>query len=205
MKKKVLIAFLILGAVAMWVMSFHYLLNDDSGILRNKKEAVHLWYILFFRTHILFGLLAILVGPLQFVRQIRDRYPRFHGIVGYIYATCVLFSGLSGLVIAQFSMGGWTSRIGFTALSVVWLLVTLKSISAIIYLDIMGHKKWSYLGYSLTFAAITQRTLLLVPLLTPVPFMGIYRLSAWLPWLLNLWVAHRLYRYTLLKKKIDHD
>ena len=54
------------------------------------------------------------------------------------------------------------------------------------------HKRWPQhglymeLSYALTFAAITQRSLLLVPLLTDVPFMPIYQLSAWLPWLLNL-------------------
>ena len=203
MKKKVFIGFLLVGALTMWIMSCHYFQNDDSGILRNKKVASQLWYIIVFRTHIGFGLLAILVGPIQFVHRFRAQYPRLHRRCGYWYFTSVVLSGLSGLLIAQFSMGGWVSRLGFTVLSVLWLILTSKSILAVTVSDIVGHQKWSYLGYSLTFAAITQRTLLLIPLLTNVSFMHIYQFSAWLPWILNLLIANRLYQSTRSKQKLN--
>jgi len=93
----------------------------------------------------------------------------------------VFFSGFAGLIVAQFAMGGWITSVGFSVLSFLWLFTTIKAISSIRLGDISNHKKWMFLSYALTFSAITQRTLLLIPLWTETLFMPIYQLSAWLP------------------------
>ncbi len=182
----------------MVVMSFHYFLSDSAGILKRKEVANSFWYLFTFRTHILLGLVAITIGPFQFIKKLRSRYKALHRSIGYVYFVCVLLSASAGLIIAHFAMGGWITTIGFSILSIAWLYTTIKAVSAIIGGDAVNHEKWIFLSYALTFAAITQRTLLLVPLLTEIPFMPIYQLSAWLPWLLNLSIAYHLSkRYTI--------
>ena len=183
-----------IGAVSMIVMSAHYLYADHSGILRKKEVASSLWYLASFRAHVLFGLIAITMGPFQFVTRIREKNKLIHRLLGYAYFMSVFISGLSGIVVAPFAMGGWITATGFSTLAILWLFTTAKSVVAIKSKDYISHKQWSYLSYALTFAAITQRTLLLIPLLTSVPFMPIYQLSAWLPWLLNLMIAYSLLR-----------
>ena len=183
----------------MAVMSLHYFQSDSAGILKRKEIADSFWYLFIFRTHIFLGLVAIVIGPFQFIKKIRNTYKIFHRIIGYIYTVSVLFSGISGLIIAQFAMGGWITTLGFSILSLTWLYTTIKAISSIRGRDVLNHKKWMFLSYGLTFAAITQRTLLLIPLLTEIPFMPIYQLSAWLPWLLNLSIAYFLYKRSNIK------
>ncbi|MEM6864791.1 MAG: DUF2306 domain-containing protein [Bacteroidota bacterium] len=192
MVKKAFLGFLFVGAISMLVMSFHYFQAEDSGILGNKEVASENWYILSFRIHILFGLIAIATGPVQFIKRVRTGYAKVHKRMGFIYFTSVVFSSLSGLVISRFAMGGMITATGFGTLSVLWFFITSKSVLTLVKGDFSGHKKWSFFGYSLTFSAITQRILLLVPLLTDVPFLPIYRLSAWLPWLVNLYIANAL-------------
>lgn len=194
MKKKALIVFLIIGAIAMIVMSAHYLLDDKSGILRKKEVAASLWYLIIFRAHVLFGLIAVSFGPFQFVTRMREKYKKIHRLFGYAYFVSVFVSSLCGMVVAPFAMGGWVTLVGFTILAFIWLLITIKSVLTIRNNDFHEHKRWSYLSYSLTFSAVTQRMLLLIPLLTNVPFIPIYQLSAWLPWVLNLMIAHSLFR-----------
>ena len=203
MGKKLLIGFLVIGAISMLVMSFHYFQSGNTGILKRKEVAATTWYIVTFRTHIFFGLLAIIIGPIQFIKRFRTRYTIAHRSLGYTYFISVIFSSLSGLFIAQYAMGGYIAATGFTVLSILWFSITLQSILAICQNNYQEHRKWSFLSYSLTFAAITQRTLLLVPLLTSVPFMPIYRLSAWLPWVLNLLIAYHLHQSTFPKTKIN--
>lgn len=176
----------------MIAMSLHYLLTADSGILKNKDIASSLWYIITFRTHVFFGLVGITLGPTQFISRIRTKYKRAHKLMGYLYVSSIILSSLSGLIIAPFAMGGWISTLGFSLLGTIWFYTTLKLIAAARTRDFHQHRMWSYFNYALTFAAITQRTLLLIPLLTSVPFMPIYQLSAWLPWLLNVGVAYAL-------------
>lgn len=178
----------------MVVMSLHYFQSDKAGILKRKEIADSFWYLFTFRTHIFLGLVAIVIGPFQFMKKIRNNYKTFHRVIGYIYTVSVFFSGLSGLAIAQFAMGGWITTIGFSLLSLTWVYTIIKAISSIKKGDVLNHKKWMFLNYGLTFSAITQRTLLLIPLLTEIEFMPIYQLSACLPWLLNLSIAYYLYK-----------
>ncbi len=194
MKKIAFTVFLFIGAVSMIIMSLHYFQSDSAGILKRKEIAESFWFLLTFRTHIFLGIVAISIGPFQFIKKIRTNYKTVHKVIGYIYTVSVFLSGLSGLIIAQFAMGGWITTIGFSILSLMWIYTITKAITSIRAGDALNHKKWMFLSYGLTFAAITQRTLLLIPLLTDIPFIPIYQLSAWLPSLINLSIAHYLFK-----------
>ncbi len=194
MKKILQITFLLVGGMSMLLMSFHYLQSNSTGILQNKAIAASFWYLLTFRLHILFGIIAILIGPFQFLKGLRTKYLILHRAFGYVYFSSVLLSGLAGLVVAQFAMGGQLTAVGFTMLSILWLYTTIKAVGAIKNGNIAKHKKWMFLSYALTFSAITQRTTLLIPLLTDVPFIPVYQASAWFPWMFNLSIAYALYQ-----------
>ncbi|MFS4449000.1 DUF2306 domain-containing protein [Maribacter sp. 2307UL18-2] len=166
MRRTAFTLFLFIGAISMIVMSLHYFQSDGAGILERKEIAESSWYLLTFRTHIFLGLVAISIGPFQFSKRIWFNYKTVHKVIGYIYTISVFLSGLSGLIVAQFAMGGWITTIGFSILSLMWIYTIVKAITFIKAGDVLQHKKWMYLSYGLTFAAITQRTLLLIPLLT---------------------------------------
>lgn len=174
----------------MLVMSFHYLINEKAGIMMSKEVSEFLWYQLLFKGHVLCGLIAIFIGPIQFYALHKSERFNKHRVRGYIYACSIGISGFCGLIIAQYSMGGTVTTIGFSTLSVLWLYTTFYAIWAAIKRKIELHKFFINMSYALTFAAITQRTLLLIPLLSTVPFMPIYKLSAWLPWIFNLIIVY---------------
>lgn len=178
----------------MITMSSHYLHSDSTGILKRKEIATSFWYLITFRTHVFLGLVAITVGPTQFITSLRSSNKKIHRILGYLYIISVTLSSLAGLVIAPFAMGGVITTIGFSVLAILWFFATMNSVNAIVKGDLYNHQRWSYFSYALTFSAITQRTLLLVPLLTSVPFIPIYQLSAWLPWMLNILIAYSILR-----------
>lgn len=199
MIKKLFWCFLLAGGISMLVMSYHYLISDNTGILINKEISNVLWYRIAFKLHVSFGLVAILTGPFQFIFKPK-RHLKAHKARGYLYAFSILISGVAGLFIAPYSMGGMITSVGFTLLSSLWLIITILSIWTAINHKIKEHRSFTIFSYSLTFAAITQRTLLLVPLLTSVPFMPVYQLSAWLPWMMNLAIA-----YLILRNKRIHQ
>jgi hypothetical protein len=45
--------------------------------------------------HMLGGAIASLIGPFQFVKSIRRRYPRWHVWMGRVYLTCVAAGALA--------------------------------------------------------------------------------------------------------------
>lgn len=186
--------FFVAGAAAMIVMSFKYFLSSQTGILRGNEIKSSVPYLILFRLHVGGGLLAILIGSLQFFKWVRERGIRLHKILGITYVTAIFISSTTGLIIAQFAMGGTLASSGFSVLSVIWFYTTWRALQYGKLHDRDKHRNWIMRSYALTFAAITQRTLLLVPLLTGVSFINTYRLSAWLPWIFNLLIAEIITR-----------
>ncbi|MEO0337899.1 MAG: DUF2306 domain-containing protein [Bacteroidota bacterium] len=185
-RKVFFLAFLLIGAVSMTIMSIHYFTEPASGILGRKVFKDALWYQAAFYAHIGFGLIAILTGPIQFIKAFIEKRERMHRVLGYIYSGSVACSSLSGLIIAQFAMGGLPTQIGFSVLAVLWFTSLMMALKHIFAGHIQAHQSWMMINYALTFAAITQRTMLLFAFIPGLDFMPIYQWSAWLPWMINL-------------------
>jgi len=173
----------------MLIMSFHYFVQEDSGILDGKVLKDTLWYKLSFFTHITFGGIAITLGPFQFLNQWIEGKPSLHKTLGYVYSAAVVIASCTGLIIAQFAMGGVITQIGFSTLSIIWFFSLIVSIKKVLQRDICAHKKWMQINYALTFSAITQRSILLFAFMPSFSFMPIYQLSSWLSWIINLLVV----------------
>ncbi|MEO1628281.1 MAG: DUF2306 domain-containing protein, partial [Bacteroidota bacterium] len=136
-----------------------------------------------------FGLTAMALGPFQFVNRLLQNAPRLHRGMGSVYCLAVTGSGATGLVIAQFAMGGLISRVGFSVLSLLWLGSLGMALKKIWAGDVDQHKYWMTINYALTFSSITQRSLLLFAFIPAIPFLPVYQLSAWLPWMVNVAIA----------------
>lgn len=184
-KKLAIRGFLFIGAVSMIIMSFHYYTNHRSGILADKDISTNLLYRILFLCHVTGGLIAILLGPFQFIGKLIKR-KRFHKSIGYAYTSAVVISGLSGLVIAQYAMGGWISSLGFSLLSVLWLVTIALAITKVIAGDVESHRKYMMINYAFTFGAITLRIILLFAFIPGFEFIIVYQCSAWLSWIINL-------------------
>jgi len=183
----------------MFIMSMHFFQQEISGILKYKEISSNYIYRLCFKSHIFFGIVAIFVGPFQFLTNVKRTYLSLHRKMGYIYFISILISSVVGLGIAQYAMGGMISTVGFSILAIFWMSTVVLAMVSIRAGDITNHKKWMFISYGLTFASIPQRTLLLIPLLFNIEFISVYRVSAWLPWILNTIIAFYLFRKSELK------
>ena len=121
MADRLLFAFLIAGALSMLFMSLRYFHGENVGVLTGKAVSKDAWYGLTLRAHIVFGLIAIIIGPFQFVVFLREWSVHVHRFLGRLYVVSVVSSGLCGLVVAPFAMGGTVARLGFSTLALVWL------------------------------------------------------------------------------------
>ncbi|MEL6866436.1 MAG: DUF2306 domain-containing protein [Bacteroidota bacterium] len=188
-RKNLLISFLLIGALSMMIMSFRYFVEDNAGILNGKVIKEQLWYKITFLIHIAMGILAIATGPIQFIDPILRRAPWLHKIIGYGYSLGVLLSGCSGLIIAQYAMGGIITSVGFSSLAIIWLGSLFMALKNILQGKVAAHKAWMTINYALTFSSITQRTILLFAFIPSFSFIVVYQISAWLCWLFNIGVA----------------
>jgi uncharacterized membrane protein len=166
--------------------------NTDVAFLRIKTEvAGYTWYRLAFFTHVYSTLLVLPAGFVQFSPGLRRQCPAWHRRVGWLYMLAVLGpAGVSGFVMGLVANGGFSSQLAFTLLALLWWLFTWKALQTARNKNFSAHRVWMIRSFALALSAITLRAWkpLLVWLFHPHP-MDVYRLVAWMGWVLNLLVA----------------
>jgi len=157
-----------------------------------------------FYAHIAAGGIALVLGPLQFWRGLRDRHRSVHRWIGRTYLTAIGVAGIASLVIAPFSQAGLVGFFGFGSLALLWLLTGWKAYRAIRGGDVASHRAWMMRNFALTYAAVTLRLWLGVLLgVQALPggefdigaaFDNAYAAVPFLCWLPNLVIAEILIR-----------
>jgi hypothetical protein len=139
--------------------------------------------------HVVCAGIALLVGPLQFVPRLRQRWPRAHRAIGVIYVVSCLSGALAGASLATRAQGGIGPVVAFLALAVSWFGTTALALRTALVRDIAAHRAWAALSFALTFSGVTLR--LWLPLLYFVfgEFTTAYRVTAWACWVPNLVLA----------------
>ena len=179
------LAFLSL-AIAL-VSSRYFTMNPD--VYFPEQQAVYIRNTTLLLVHIVGGVTALMLGPVQFLPRFRARRPGVHRVVGRAYLTGILLGGASGLFLAWLAFGGIISHLGFFALSVLWLATGAMALWEIRAGRVATHRRWMVRNVGLTLAAVTLR--LWLPMLTSfgVEFADAYRTVAWLAWVPNLALA----------------
>lgn len=152
-----------------------------------QQRAVYLANTAAITGHVIGGLLALALGPFQFLPRLRrQRWLGIHRWSGRVYLIGITVGGLFGLYVAQMAYGGLISRLGFTGLALFWLYTGYQAYRAIRHGDIQTHKRWMFRNYAATFAAVTLRLWLPLSMALGIDFTLAYRTIAWLCWVPNV-------------------
>lgn len=170
---------------------------ERQDILMGKPDALYAqaWYQWSFYIHVGAGMIALLLGPFQFIRPWRNRYLSWHRRLGKIYLSAIALGGVTGLIIALQAEGGWVGRTGFLGMSTAWLFTGYIAWRAILRREIESHRRWMLRNFAVTFAAVSLRLGLALIATGWVSFEEIYPILAWASWIGNLlfveWVIIR--------------
>ncbi len=193
LKKVGWIVMLLLAVLVSFVVSRYLTLDPD--VFFPEQRAVYLAHLTFVMVHVVASMLAILIGPFQFLPGIRKgRWLKFHRRLGRTYLLGILFGGLSGLYMAQLAYGGIVSRLGFGTLACLWLYTGYRAYSHIWKKETEQHRQWMIRNYALTFAGVTLRIWIPLFLAAGMDFSAAYVMIAWLCWIPNLLVAEWMIR-----------
>lgn len=145
------------------------------------------------QAHIFASGLALVLGPLQFSRRLRSRWPAVHRWTGRVYlGLAVAVGGLAGLYMSYHAFGGLVSKLGFAGLALAWLHTGWRAWQSARARDFAAHRRWMIRNFALTFAAVTLRLYLPPVFIFGWPFAPSYAAIAWLCWVPNLLVAEWL-------------
>ncbi|SPL95861.1 membrane protein, putative [[Actinomadura] parvosata subsp. kistnae] len=161
-------------------------------------------YFALLATHVFTALVALVLGPLQFVPAVRARR-RVHRVIGRCYLLAgVLPSALAAVPVALLS-GRLVTQVGLTVPAVLWLVTGWLAYRAAARRDFVRHREWMMRNYALTFLAVTSRIVVPLLLVSQLPFgvpagslgtlaPSMIPVGQVLGWVINLIVAEILIR-----------
>ncbi|MGW6454860.1 DUF2306 domain-containing protein [Streptomyces sp. NPDC055078] len=170
-----------------------YLTGDpsQSKIPINPDVALHYLSIV---VHALPASLLLLLGPVQFVPALRQKYGKAHRIVGRVYMVSVLIASVAAILAATFSVDGFTAQVAFFLLTAAWLYSLAQAYLTIRRGQVQLHRIWMIRNYALSFAAVVLRVFLITGLALRsrydwLSFEDVYATSVWASILVSAGVA----------------
>jgi uncharacterized membrane protein len=171
-----------------------YLMFDPDVYFTQQREA-YLEHEFALGVHVLSGILALLIGPFQFVGRLRRRFVRVHRFMGATYVASATALGVSGLILAPAAYTGLVASAGFTVLGLAMLFTTWTAVRMILAGRYAEHRRWMIRSFSLIMAGVMLRVW--VPIYDVLAAAGIVDFSfetayagiAWMCWVPNLLLA----------------
>lgn len=146
-------------------------------------------------THILPGLVFMILGPLQFNARLRSKYPALHRISGRVFVVCSLIIGITALVMSVVmpAIGGVTQATATGLFAIYFLFALSKAFWHIRQRQVAAHRVWMVRAFATGLAVATIRPIVGIFYatsrlsgLTPNEFFGI---AFWLGFVLHFIIA----------------
>ena len=144
--------------------------------------------------HISTSAVALLAGPLQFIKSLRKKHNKLHRITGRLYMGCVLIGGTSGLYLAIFhlmlTVHYITFGAGLAGLAIAWLTTSGMGLKSVLDKNFQQHREWMIRSYTVTCAFTTFRLLFaLIESILPIQKIDAFNICAWSCWAIPLLVV----------------
>jgi uncharacterized membrane protein len=140
-----------------------YVFRHNESFLLNRADPVwqhyhpFRWYLL---PHGLAGACAILLGPLQFSDRLRQRFTKFHRVVGRIYVTSAFIVAPLGAYIQYFEerMGGPRSfSIAALVDAILLMMTTGIAFAFILNGKVQQHRQWMTRSFAVALVFLEVR------------------------------------------------
>jgi uncharacterized membrane protein len=111
--------------------------------------------------HIVPGMLFMVLGPLQFVRGLRAKYPQVHRWSGRIFLTTSAVVGITGLTLAfGKTIGGVDEKAAVTLFGSFFLIALARGLWHALRREFAQHREWMIRGYAIGLAVATVRPIM---------------------------------------------
>lgn len=147
--------------------------------------------------HVVGGVTALLVGPIQFAAPLRAAAPRLHRATGRVYVLACAVGAPSGFVLALGTTAGPVVAVGFAIPAILCAAFTWLGWRAAVERRIEDHKAWMLRSYGVIAVAITLRLLIPASAYLEFDFLAAYRVNSWLAWMINV----GLIEYTIRRER----
>jgi len=157
--KTLFVIFCFITGILIFIKTYDYYKPDfTSGFLADKQAIFDGIFKYGLYAHIVSAPTVLFAGLLQFNRKLRERFLKFHKLLGRIYIFLILFvAAPGGLIMAFYAFGGILATINFIILAILWWIFTFIAFKKIRNKEIILHQKYMTRSMILTISAILFR------------------------------------------------
>ena len=140
-----------------------YVLVHNESFLINSKDPIWAhyrqikWYLL---PHGIMGACALLLGPMQFSDRLRQRFAKFHRVVGRFYVAGVFFAAPLGAMMQSYEERLGSAR-SFSIAAIVdaslWIITTAIALFFILKGKIQQHRQWMTRSFAVAIVFLEVR------------------------------------------------
>jgi uncharacterized membrane protein len=153
--KYLLFAFIGLMVAYVLVHNERFLIDANHPVWNHYQPFK--WYLL---PHGIMGACALLLGPMQFSDRLRQRFTKFHRVVGRFYVAGVFLAAPLGFYIQHFEerLGGARS-FSFAAATdaALWMLTTAIAMVFILKGKVQQHRQWMTRSFAVAIVFLEVR------------------------------------------------
>ena len=129
-----------------------YGVNGIAGDFERWNDASPHGYIpkdflgnIFFGLHVALAGIITIGGPLQLMKNVRSRFPKFHRISGRIYIYSAFLIGIAGLYLSWIrgSVGGIIGSVFISVNGILIFVCALYTIKKAVAHQLKEHRKWA--------------------------------------------------------------
>lgn len=111
--------------------------------------------------HVVPAIVFMVLGPPQFVRRIRAKYPRVHRWSGRIFLSVSAIVGITGLTMAfGKTIGGLDEKAAILLFGLFFLIALAKGLWHAMHREFAQHREWMIRGYAIGLAVAAIRPIM---------------------------------------------
>ncbi|MGF1571518.1 MAG: DUF2306 domain-containing protein [Sumerlaeia bacterium] len=164
------------------------------------------WHLVM--THGVAAMIALAIGPVQFVESWRKRWRGLHRMLGRVYIIALLLAAPTGFFMGLMAYGGLLSQSAFVVFSILWFVTACLGYHTACKRKFAEHRVWMIRSYALTFGAVILRVQLNLLQDFGFRFEVVYPYMAWCSWipavLIGELVVRKMYRFLPQSGQILH-
>jgi uncharacterized membrane protein len=141
----------------------------------------------------------MILGPLQFIPGVRNKYRRFHRLSGRIYIIAAYIIGISALYMPFVlrPIGGFNEAAATTLFAILFLVSLSKAWWHIAHRQVALHREWMIRAFSIGLAVGTIRPIIaLFFAFSGLPPQTFFGTAFWIGFTLQLLAAEIWINYT---------
>lgn len=142
------------------ILICYYLITRAFPMLILTKEVYGPYFfsrVFWVFPHVVFSIIATIIGPFQFIPKIRNKYLKIHRQLGRVYIISTVLSGISGMYLAIISDVNLPYAVGLFMLGVTCVTSSTLAFVSIKNKKVDLHKDWMIRSYVIMFAFVSFR------------------------------------------------